>query len=438
MAEDFKSRIQKIEQKRSQEVGQRDAENEQKENGGKRRRMSSTTRVLLMGIVIFAIVIGVTPFLIKKYPEKFTFTKTASSSAKKASPSKSLSERFVSLEDINRKEKPTALREITFHGIIYSSPTVLNITGAELVLNDIVEDFVLTTPKATLAEVTAFGRVKECSFQAPAPGDKVAGVRINDALLETQIQAFTKGQMSGRLLASMRRSLKYGREIENFAFYGGHVNAIDVFVTDTSAPIYLVLQSSGDGKVWHIHLAEGVTLSHVAMIGSSAPALTIPQEGLSFQSMFPKEFVGRIDFFEDEEAPDCMPVPWHKPRSDWIAYQRSLKDNDLYENQMKTFNNGFAAYDRWYKSVFGVDAMFNTVQASGAAHVLVGPVPSKKLKFRNFAGSKVMITSNDYIFSGEADIRAEYTASLYADLLNKAAGGNVDMIEFGEVARTGQ
>ena len=436
---DFRSRIQKIEAKSALLNGgtvDDDGAVVTREAKPARRLNTPMMRVVIFSVVFFAGAAAGLPYLMEKFPEKFALNLPTGKIPKDvAETSKPLRERLVEMSSLSRKPrpKPEKIRQDTEHGFILRSPSVLNILGEDMVVDDLVDGFERISADTPTGAVTAFNRVTECGFRKPAPGEKVAGVRLTDAMLETPLQAFTKSEMANRLLKAIQGSLKYGREVEKIGFYEGNVTAVDVFVTDTSAPIYLVLQARGEGKLWHIHLADGVKLAHVALIGSTAPALTVPQDGLTYQSMIPQDFIGRIDFFEGTDFPDCMPLPWHKPQADWIAYQRSLKDNDLYKNQMKTYGNGFGAYDKWYTSVFGVSATYNTVQAAAAAHVLVGPVPDQKMTYRQFTGADVMITSNDYIFSGEKNVRAGHTAKLYEDLLVAASGGNFDLIKFGEV-----
>ena len=137
---------------------------------------------------------------------------------------------------------------------------------------------------AVPASVGYFDRQAECTFRAPAGGETVVGVNVGYAQTALPVVAFSDLEAATSLTNDLRRITVKGEDTLEIRPHDGTMRGIDVFVTDTSGPIYLVLQTRGRATIWNVHAGPGVVVAHVAMIGEQVSGLLAP-EGTPHQAI---------------------------------------------------------------------------------------------------------------------------------------------------------
>jgi len=168
----------------------------------------------------------------------------------------------------------------------------------------------------------------------------------------------------------------------------GHAKVVNVVLTDTSAPQYVVLQTLQDDVVWNLHPAPGVTIAHVAMIGNNS-GLVQPH---------------------------------------WDAVLKSKGDNMLMINQVYTYTMGHKAFNSWYTQTLGVDADTNLTAAEGAASVLAGPLPATPVAFQDMTGRDIHMTRTDFVITGSQAARMAEIEKMQMDLVTAASGGDLALL----------
>ncbi len=323
-------------------------------------------------------------------------------------------------------------------GPVYASPAVAHMGPQPLGLDNIAVNVALPTDDTRIGAILPFARNAQCDLRGPLASEKVVNVRIENALLSAPVAAFSNQELADRLMANIEAVTKSGSATVADTRVNGQKASLDVFVTDTAAPIYLVLQNLGPGVIWNIHTAPDVTLAHVAIIASSFSGLVVPPDNASFEALLVSDFVPPHSFGADDTIRPCMIRPWRNPQPEWIGSRKAERGNVLFENQMSTYANGYAAYNSWYTATLGVDASTNLVTARDAAHVLVGPAPFEPINYRVMAGRDVHFMQADHVFAGDKASRTSRIDSLHNDLLLAAIGGDVSLLDPAVVTRAAQ
>lgn len=325
--------------------------------------------------------------------------------------------------------------EHTYRGDVLPSPAVLATDGQKLFVTDLFADFQAGKDSSEPTNIIQYENIASCAPRRPTSDEKIMGVRLFEAQEPTQIQAFDKAEMANALLQGLRVSINFRRQIRlgekeirklTYTQLGqaqGHMKSVDVILTDTSAPLYLVLQTQNGNTLWNLHLATGVKLSHVVLVSDGKAALSGLPTKASFEAMDINDFDTQPD-----SGSDCMIRPWRKPQPNWIAWQKAQDGNTLFTNQLATFNKGHAAYNDWYQVAFGVDASSGTLAAKSAAHVLLGPKPEKTLPYHMIGGNDLLIAQTDYLIKGDAQTRAARVTQLHSDLMHAALGGGLETL----------
>lgn len=320
-------------------------------------------------------------------------------------------------------------------GPVLSSPSVLAGSGV-LSLSDIVANVSLPTENTEIGDIIPIIRKAQCTLRSPLPLEKIMGVRIENALLPAPLYAFSDRQLADQLLFHVESITQDGAPYTTEIGLTGEKAVLDVFITDTSAPLYLVLQNMGPGIVWNLHPAPEVEIAHVALIGADfSGAANLPAD-TTIEGMLVGDFVPPHQYGADDTPRDCMIRPWRNPEPDWIGSRKSEAGSLVDQNEMYSYRKGYEAYNRWFTATLGVDAATNTVAARDAAHVLLGPQPAEPFSYSSLAGRDVHLMEADHLFVGDAASRNAAAARLHKDVLTAAIGGDISALDPPAMERT--
>ncbi|MGR3512672.1 MAG: hypothetical protein ACU0GG_07890 [Paracoccaceae bacterium] len=293
--------------------------------------------------------------------------------------------------------------------------------GAQVLVTDIASGFDTRTARALPARVERFAPNATCTLRRPQAGEEVRNVRFDHAKAETDIHAFSNAAL-GETLFDHAQTVMFNPEADvPRQTVSGRLNQVDVFVTDRSAPIYLVLQTMSGNTLWNVHRGPGVTIAHIAMIGNTSAIL--PPKGVSFEALRISDFDLNFEFGAHDRPQECMIAPYRLPKPDWEASIKAQKGNTLFENQIYSFNAGHRAFAAWYDETLGADPETGLTEAESAAHALVGPVPPGLLGYRSVAGRTLHITDSDHVVLGD-----DALIQTHRDTVLAAAGTDPDRI----------
>jgi len=330
---------------------------------------------------------------------------------------------------IKRRAGETRLASM-YGGMVYS-PAVMSRDGVGHIVDDIVANFQMPSLLDEPAEFRSFDPQKECTFRKPKRREKLHSVSVDYGLIETSVSAFSTKQVAAKVEAYFNWNQKYTKQhpLEDY-LVSNETKVVDVFVTDKSAPVYLVLQSAGAAVIWNVLASEGVKIAHVAIISRSHSGLILPDQSTSFEAIngtdFDKETRSRTRI---EEGTACSIHIFRKPKEHWIQWVKANKQDGVYRNQRDSYFRGHRLYDRWFTRVFGASSEDTLYGAESAAHVLVGPVPAQKIPYQGVAGRIVHMTRADYFFSGPPEKRRAEILAMEQSIVDKATNGGFDQVK---------
>ena len=146
---------------------------------------------------------------------------------------------------------------------------------------------------------------------------------------------------------------------------------VDLYLTDTSRPIYLVL-AANDPTVWAFHMAEGVQVDGVAAISHAPQGIANLPDG------------GRIGFveFHNEKQSECAVTPKRRVDETWTALQtisQTGHDASAFKKVIRDAREDYADYRRWVRAKVGEPE--SVITAYRTSHVLVGPMPDTPIPY---------------------------------------------------------
>ena len=333
-----------------------------------------------------------------------------------------LQARLQETPSANQPSQPEAVRQITDQGWSVQSPGIATADLSQMAVSDIAVGFDPTLPTEPKALIP-FHVNSNCTLRKPQPNDVVYNVRMERGTLPTTTHVFSNEAIADALVQHVEGVTSSKKNYLVGSRARGRMFVADVFVTDTSAPVYLVLQSFRQNVIWNLQLANGVTVSHVAMIGENS-GLVAPEHETTFEALRISDFVSNFEFGANDDPRPCMIAPWRRPQPHWPAQNYANNGNDLYENQIYSFNSGYRAFDSWYRQTLGVPADTNVTAPHSAAHVLVGGAPDQPIQYRSMAGRDVYATLNDYALIGDDKFE-----NAHVTLLTAAVGGDPALLD---------
>jgi hypothetical protein len=267
----------------------------------------------------------------------------------------------------------------------------------------------------------------ECRFQKPAAGELIGNVHIGHShiglkYMAAPIFAFSRKELAERTKQFIEAYKQSGDEtaLPSDA-EGDRLRAVDVVVTETEKPVYLVLQNEGSSVLWNIHAAPDVKIAHVAVISSGTAGIANLDPAV------------QVEFMNQPVLEHCKVVPVRKPANDWQFVQNAKEDPSL-ADKLKENEDLYSAYSNWFHDNFGVDGEDDVVGIQEASQVLVGPLPAsedQRVAFKPLAGAEVRIAREDFVLAGsEDDYRARHE-QMVLEMALKMAGGNLQSLRSG-------
>jgi hypothetical protein len=255
------------------------------------------------------------------------------------------------------------------------------------------------------AEIIPIKPNSGCAFHKPDANEVLAKVFVEDSQETAPIYAFAKddiGERTKHLVKKLQKDPQAKLLSDDHAmdrFY-----AVDVVVTETSKPVYLVLAYSRN-TLFNFHIAEGVKISRVAIIGYGNAAVANLDPSIPVASLTGETMRG------------CKATPFRKPQENWV-FMQNLKEIGGDHNDTIKKNFDYARqFSSWFQQSFGEPAEPGMIGASKTSHVLVGPLPSSpetRAPFRSLDEALVRMTPVDYLVGSKEDYKMKNQALVFA------------------------
>ena len=242
-----------------------------------------------------------------------------------------------------------------------------------------------------------------CSLPRPAEGTIVATVHTNLPKMDSTIRQITKESIKSaaeRMIKKAKRSKREPLAWEIARDQGDRLSVIDVVVTETAAPLHLLLVADDD-VIWNLVKAEGARISHVTLLGGSSAGVANADDDTT------------ISYLGKRRLASCDINPRRNPREHWRLFKNvaNLRGGD----EIIAENYGLhLQYDTWRRSVYGSIEEQYIVTAHQMHHALIGPVPENleaRIAYRSLDGATVQIAGKDYLTASDSQYQDELFAS---------------------------
>ncbi len=323
-----------------------------------------------------------------------------------------------------RPAAPTAPINMDRMGTIVGAGHAATQSGTPVAIDTILAGFQPSGPNSRHWDIENYDMNETCQLRPVGTDEKLISVNIDTGHAHGPIQIVNNAAIYDVIEDHTKEALEDGHGIGMMKIHRGTMKVIDVIVTDTSAPLYLTLQSRSTRMMWHIHAGPDVNIAHIAMIGSSAPALTGNIGTASFEAVQGYENQRQEVIIDGERTRfECNTTPFRKPDESWAAWDGAKGGNTLDGNLLFGQDKGFDRFDTWFKETLGVSADTNLITARAASAVLVGNIPATPFD----APSKVTnihVPAHDIILTGTPEAREAEIVKIYTDIVAAASGGD--------------
>ncbi len=254
----------------------------------------------------------------------------------------------------------------------------------------------------------------DCTARAPAPGEVVANVYGAVSYFESGIHAITHDQLAYQAenwLEDQVRDLSKPRLLPSGRLQT--MDIVDVYVTDTRAPVYLILQSDGNGLAWNLQLAPGVELAQVTVIAQQTVGVANVPDGVP------------LDLIGTGCGVDVTRMP--RPQWDFVENTRNgIGDQDLLDQHYARAG----AYADWFYGVFGVGPEQATAGFGKQSYVLAGPMPAADALIDYTPMGVLHLTETALVLEGSRSERQAKRDAAIEEILVSAINGPVSDLQY--------
>lgn len=274
-----------------------------------------------------------------------------------------------------------------YYGATYRSPAVtLSDLHSSYWAQEIVTDY---QPADISQKPATFSPVHlnfDCEIPSLSRGTYVAAVEIYGGSVELPLYFIPNQDIDKfrEVLAESDRPPNFLRTLEQ-----GIVKKVDVYITETEKPVYLVL-GAYDETVWSLHLSEQTRLEGVAVIGYEAQALANVPEGTP---------IGFVVY--DSNQMECRTYAQRPVNETWTSLQK-INNKHGGSGFQYTIDKAKERHDEFHEWLgLYVDLPDTVISAYYTSHVLVGPKPTTRIPYHSLADTQIFHSGNVLPLWGE-------------------------------------
>jgi hypothetical protein len=327
--------------------------------------------------------------------------------------------------DPSRKgDTPADLLDDSPSGLLAMGPIAAHSGNLPVFIADAITGYKTQVSADIPAEITTIRPILGCIPTPPQPGTVVghatsgaSDLRLalstyNDTHLASAVQAFVDAYRADGEAATVEGS-------------GPAYEAYDVAITETGAPVYLVLENRTGNRIWNLHLAPGARIERVVLLGGD-------QAGVA--NLDP---VVPVEVILNDGMATCGLQPAYALNSGnevFQSMQNGTVSGDEAEVQLAELRAAVDAYDIWFRDSFGVMAGQSRVGFDKGTVSVIGPLPdatNPMAAYAPIAGARIRTTQDQFfeirgqVAEGQvfaARVRAIATGFAFGDLAGLRQG----------------
>ncbi len=259
----------------------------------------------------------------------------------------------------------------------------------------------------------------DCTARAPAAGEVIANVYGAVSYFESGIHAVTHAQLMSQAEDWLERQVKdltKPRPLPSGRLQT--MDIVDVYVTDTSAPVYLILQSDGNGLAWNLQIAPGVELAQVTVVAQQTVGVANVPMGVP------------LDLIGTGCGVDVTRMP--KAQWDFVENTRNGIGGSHSQELLDAHYDRAGRYADWFYGVFGVDPERGTAGFGKQSYVLAGPLPAPEALLDYTPMGVMHVTDTALILTGTKQERQSAKIAAIEEILVAAIHGPVTDLQYSE------
>lgn len=240
------------------------------------------------------------------------------------------------------------------------------------------------------AEITMIRPISGCRLTAPVSETGIGHVVASATGLELPLLTYNDQDLAAAvqsLVNSYRESgLASVSAPSDLSF-----EVFDVAVTETRAPVYLVLETGVRNLIWNISLAPGARIERVVVLGGTHVGVA------NLDPVIPVEVLPGAALAACGIDPSYPLNPGHRFFEVLQNGPGSYKAEA--EAKLLVMQDRIAAYNTWFRDSFGVVADETRAGFDGGVVAVVGPQPGEaepKAVYAPIQGSRIRMTQDVY------------------------------------------
>lgn len=315
-------------------------------------------------------------------------------------------------------QNPSDFLEDGADGLVARGPIAAGPGNRPIFTRDAVAGYSTRLAVGVPAEITTIRPILGCRLTPPQPGSVVGHVVAGNGGVATALATYNDTHLAAEVQAFVEYYRKTGKA-DDAPKPAPAYEAHDVAVTETGAPVYLVLESGPGNRLWNIHLAEGARIERVVLLGGDQAGVA------NLDPVVPVEVLLDSGLRDCDIGPAYVLNPGHRFYQDLASGA---------QQRIAAMLDATNRYDTWFNDTFGVKAGDSRIGFDFGTISVVGPVPGDgvpKAVAVSVRGSKVRMTQDSYLeIAGQVPegedfasrVRAIATAFAFGDLANLKQG----------------
>ena len=292
---------------------------------------------------------------------------------------------------------------------------------------DVIEGYSTRVGSGIPAEITMIRPISGCRLTAPLQGTTVGHVTSGATGLDLPLLTYDDNDLA-LAVQDFVNAYRSGGGTGINPPSGLAYEVYDVAVTETRAPVYLVLESTGRNRIWNIHLSPGAQVERVILLGGMHSGVA------NLDPVVPVEVLPGAAMAACGIEPAYPLNPGHR-FFDVLKNGPGTYKEDA-EATYQVMQERIAAYNTWFRDTFGVKADETRAGFDDGTLSVVGPQPGAaepKAVYAPVKGARIRMTQDSYFeiqgqvpegedFAGR--VKAIATSFAFGDLTTLRQGVN--------------
>ncbi len=256
-----------------------------------------------------------------------------------------------------------------------------------------------------------------CLLTKPKDGDLVRHVIVERGVGEAPLYQMSEEDIGARAKRFVDSYVATGGKAKPSVSYDDAdvMRLVNVVVTETSAPVHLVLTSETN-VIWNILPAAGAKISAIAVISRGGVGVAHAPEGAVVEAIY------------GEALKRCDVQPARRPKDDWSFVQNAKGGGAPMKEALADNNARAGAYATWFLKRFGASSEAGAIAHRGLGAVLIGPMPAgdgARVPMATLEGATVLLSRSDHFVLGARRDYQRKLGEMTQAAAAAAAGGDL-------------